>query len=441
MKTVLFSNLPWWGAEPGKEEGRFALRQGIRAGSRWPFTTPADFLPDHFKFGCYLPYPWFMGSAAGYLEAKRPDVRVVFRDSIARGESYQTFIAYLNVLKPSHLVIETGSASWDHDRSLLVRIRELLPFVKIAVAGPPARDLAATDKGGLVDAWLLGEYDKPVVDFADDNALGVVPFNLLTREEMKDLPFPKFDEDCWWHYADSNPKGAGSPELTVWASRGCASVCNFCTFPASMTNDDPNGLGGRKIRFYDPAWIETFILNRANAAWRNGKPLASVRFDGDTENASDRHTLAICDVMRRIGIPWSMMCRADTSAPDVWRAMAASGCFGVKLGFESGSDRIVNQVVKKNLDLKKATETAIFIRGLGMSVHGTFMIGHPTETPEEVQMTFKFIQDLHSLGAINSHQLSGTALLAGSPLSHQTITDPNFVRSADGKSKVEKLTQ
>lgn len=440
MKTVLFSNCPWWSAEPGKEPGKFALRQGIRAGSRWPFTTPASFLPDRFKFGPYLPFPWFMGSAAGYLQAKRPDLKVVFRDSIARGESYQTFISYLNVLKPDFLIVEVGAASWDHDLALLLRIKELLPFVRIAVAGPSARDLSQSEKHTPVSAWLLGEYDKNSLLFIE-GASGVVPFNLLSREEMKNLPFPMFDEVCITHYADGNPKGAMSPELTVWASRGCMAVCNFCTFPASMTNDDPNGLGGRKIRFYDDAWLESFILQRIHTSWASGKPLASVRFDGDTENASDRHTLAICEVMRRIGIPWSMMCRADTSAPDVWRAMAASGCFGVKLGFESGSDRIVNQVVKKNLDLKAATETALFIRGLGMSVHGTFMIGHPTETPEEVQMTLDFIKQLYEIGAINSHQLSGTAVLAGSPLSKETITDPNFVQTPDGNLKAEKLTK
>ena len=65
----------------------------------------------------------------------------------------------------------------------------------------------------------------------------------------------------------------------------------------------------------------------------------------DMENAGNRHTRMICEVMRKIRLPWSMMCRADTVKEDTWREMKLAGCFGVKSGFESASDRITNQVV------------------------------------------------------------------------------------------------
>ncbi len=438
MATILFANPPWWTMDGNQ------LRRGIRAGSRWPFTMTSGYQPDRFQFGHYLPYPFFLGAAAAYVERHVDGAHsVILRDSIARGESYRTFFDYVKQLAPDCLIVETGAASWHHDRTLLSHLKTFLPKLRIAVAGPTAKTAHEAENVpgqvvGPVDAFLLGEYEQNSVAFIE-GASGLVPFNLLSREEMNRLPFPMYDEPVWHHYWDACPVGVKAPELQIWASRGCFALCNFCSFPATMTNDDPLGLGGRKIRFYDTAWLEPMIRERMAVAVKDGKPLASVRFDGDTENASNKHTLAICEMMKRIGIPWSMMCRADTSSREVWQAMKDSGCFGVKIGFESGVDRIVNEVVKKNLDLKEAEATAKFLRSIGMSVHGTFMIGHPTETAEERQQTLDFIKRLYAENGLNSHQLSGCAELDGTPLANSNITDPNYVKNADGVAKVQGL--
>jgi radical SAM superfamily enzyme YgiQ (UPF0313 family) len=441
VSTILFANPCWWGNDNGK------LLRGIRAGSRWPFFFASAFRPDNFQFGQYTPYPIFLGHAAAWAErAMDGEHTVVMRDSVGRGESYVSFFTYLRDLRPDVLIVETGAAAWEHDRGLLALIKQHFTEIRIAVAGPTARSAYKQDEAHAhetstpspIDAFLLGEYEKNSVDFIN-GATGLLPFNTLTREEMNRQPFPMFDEGCWDHYWDACPVGARYPELQVWASRGCNAVCNFCSFPATMTNDDPLGLGGRKIRFYDTAWLEPMIRERMAKAQDAGKPLASVRFDGDTENAWNKHTLAICEMMKRIGLPWSMMCRADTSTREVWQAMKDSGCFGVKIGFESGSDRIVNEVVKKKLNIQEAAETAKFLRSIGLSVHGTFMIGHPTETAEERQMTHDFITKLYADNALNSHQLSGCAELDGTPLANSTIADPSYVRDRDGVHKVQEL--
>ena len=69
---ILFSNPPWWDGQPPE------LRHGTRAGSRWPFTHHAFHLPDKFKFGGYIPYPFFMGYAASFTAREFPDATVSF---------------------------------------------------------------------------------------------------------------------------------------------------------------------------------------------------------------------------------------------------------------------------------------------------------------------------------------------------------------------------
>jgi len=67
---VLFSNPPWWtdtgtGTDArGNQVPMFGA--GVRAGSRWPFTQYIGSPPDKFRFGNYLPYPFFMGYATTY---------------------------------------------------------------------------------------------------------------------------------------------------------------------------------------------------------------------------------------------------------------------------------------------------------------------------------------------------------------------------------------
>ena len=181
-------------------------------------------------------------------------------------------------------------------------------------------------------------------------------------------------------------------------------------------------------------------------------PLGSCYFDDDTGNVTDKHTNEISDVMRHLGIPWGMMCRADTSSGATWQKMKDSGCFGVKIGFESGSQRVVDKIVGKKLDLKEARETAIWLRKIGLSVHGTFMVGLPGETPDERQETYNFIEQLYRDGGLDTHQLSGTALIDGTPLANlkpgETQTaypdakkDENYVEMKDGQLKAEMMTR
>jgi radical SAM superfamily enzyme YgiQ (UPF0313 family) len=60
--------------------------------------------------------------------------------------------------------------------------------------------------------------------------------------------------------------------------------------------------------------------------------------------------------------------------------MRDSGCFGVKLGLESGNQWVVNNIVNKNLDLEYAARVVRELKCPGMTVHGTFTYGLPGET-------------------------------------------------------------
>ena len=450
---ILFSNPPWWEAEEGKP-----LRIGIRAGSRWPFTRESAHRPDEFRFGGYLPFPFFMASAAAYAAREIPGARVEMRDSIARGESYEAFFAHLAGMRPDWLVIESATPCWAHDQKLIEEIRLRWPAMKIIVCGTIVAGCDFKKPAGVFAA-CKGEYEKNVVGLITtmappdgvDIAIPLpIDFDLLTVGELNALPFPMFDEVAALHYADGCPKGQRFPQLQVWTSRGCPMRCVWCAWPATMTGNDPDGTKARKVRGHSGEWLEAMLTDRLRTAAEAGQPYRCIYLDDDTFNLTAKHTREICVVMKRIGLPWSAMCRADTIGTEDWKAMKDAGCFGVKLGFESGSQRVIDQIINKRLNLVEAADTARFLRSIGMTVHGTFTIGMPGETEAEQQMTRDFIHQLYASGAIDSHQLSGTAVIEGTPLAnllhgqkplgkYPGAIPAGYVAEQDGQKKIEHM--
>ena len=444
--SILFSNPPWW---EGKESRGFLRkkrwRRGVRAGSRWPFTYLGRCTPDNPRAHDYIPYPFFLGYAATYVGEKIGKDKVFFRDSIALSESYEKFYEYMESInsKIEYFLIESATPSWEHDYKLIKNIKNKYPNLKIIVAGPISTSDEKWDSD-IVYAVLKGEYEKNIMKVLEGKN-GVLNHDLLTKDEMNSAPFPYYDNNIFDKYFDGNPipMNVLYPQAHIWSSRGCPFKCIFCVWPAAMTGDDPHGDGKRSVRQYTPDYIESFIKELT------GKyKFKAIYFDDDTFNIGNRHTEKMSDVMSKFDIPWFAMCRADTSKKETWKKMADSGCKGVKIGVESGSQVVVDKIVNKHLDLKYVKEIVSHIRSLDMSVHGTFTYGLPGETKDDMIRTKQFIQETE----FSTVQESGTAEIEGTPLhaliNEQklmtypgAIADDNYDRQKDGGKKWQSLVK
>lgn len=382
------------------------LRQGVRAGSRWPFTYVGRSCPDDFIPGDYIPYPFFMGYAASYL-AKHTTCNVTLRDSIALKESYDRYYEYINKERFDFIFIESSSPSWEHDKNVILKINQLSHNSKVVVTGPISSMGEKILNDLPVYAVIMGEYEKNSLKVLEGTS-GVLDYNFLTEDEMNDAPFPYFDKAVIDRYWDSNPIGQKWPHAQIWSSRGCLFKCIFCVWPATMTGNDPEGNAPRRVRYYSPEYIKQY-LNFLIKQYE----FKSIYFDDDTFNFGDKHAIAIANVMQEAGLPWSAMCRPDTIKLDTWSIMKKSGCFGVKLGFESGNQYVVDKIVNKKLNLENAAKVVKHLQSIGIKVHGTFTFGLPGETKDQMQDTVSFIKRLN----FDTVQFSGCAEIDGTPLS------------------------
>lgn len=212
-----------------------------------------------------------------------------------------------------------------------------------------------------------------------------------------------------------------------------------------MTGNDPTGDSKRTIRFHSPEWVEAYIRHMLTK-----HPYKQAYLDDDTFNLNQKHTIQICEVMKRIGLPWSAMCRADTIDGLTWGIMKDSGCFGVKIGFESGSQWVIDHIVNKKLDITEARKRCHWLQHrIGIKVHTTWTVGLPGEKPEHQRQTLQMIEAMYQDGSHTTHQLSGTATVDGTPLDHISrgeslakydgATTEGFLKSPDGQRKIEAM--
>lgn len=437
---ILFSNPPWWSRG---EKGE--IRAGVRAGSRWPFTMQTNSRPDAPAYGEYCPFPFFLGYAASFAQAALPEATVVLRDSLARREAYGTFLDYVASFQPDFVVVETATPSWEHDSHMIAAILSAHEKAKIIVTGTITTTRHA-EIVALGHAAVLGEYEKGVVR-AIKGEWGMIPHDFLSTQEMNAAPPPMFDERYALAYWDGCPSGQQMPHLQIWTNRGCSFKCCFCSQPAVMTNNDPDGTGRRAVRFYTPKYVEAMIAARLE----KNPSIACIYNDDDIFNYGDKHTLAISGVLKSFKLPWSAMCRADTIKLSTWDAMLDAGCFGVKIGIESGSQHVLDKIVNKNLSLHEVENVVLpHLKSIGLKVHTTWTIGLPGETYEQANDTLRMIERLYEKGLHHTHQLSGTATIEGTPLdtlvrkaevlkAYPGATREGFIVSGDGQAKIEQM--
>lgn len=370
---VLISNPPWFvptGALKSK-----ATRMGIRAGSKWPYTRKIH--------GKYFPFPFNMAYADAYL--RKMGIDSTMRDSILLLDEYNDYFKLTSEF--DYVVLETSAASWEND---LFVAQEVSRSSRVVLVGMHATAFAGElIKLEDVFAVLKGEYERSLHCCLIEEVGGVYDF--AEWRNVDDAPFPTRDETIYLYRARRDLM------LQMWASRGCPFNCTFCYVTCFQ--------GSNKYR---PHSAER-VGQEAEDALRRFPKLNFIYFDDDTFNIGDERIREISGVMKSIGLPWGAMCRADTCKLETFRIMRENGCVELKIGIESGSQRILDDVINKSLNLDKAKKVVKELKRMGFHIHGTFMYGFPTETREEVMMTRNVMGELQC----NSKQFSHIGLLSG----------------------------
>ncbi len=337
-------------------------------------------------------------------------------------------------------VLHTSSPSFAGDVKVAEALKAENPSLLVGLVGAkvavePERSLLAS---AAIDFVAREEFDFTIAEVAEGRPLpsvnGISYRDLQGHvvhtadrqmlEAMDRLPFvtPVYKrhlrpEDYYIGYLLH-------PYLSLYTGRGCRSRCTFCLWPQTV--------GGHRYRTRSVA----HVLAEAALAARLFPQVKELFFDDDTFTDDRPRAEAIARGLARLGITWS--CNAKANVPrETLRVLADNGLRLVVVGYESGSQQILNNV-KKGLRVDRARRFAADCRDLGITVHGTFILGLPGETRQTIEETIRFARE------VNPHtiQVSVAAPYPGTELYRSAQENGWLPEDGDGSALVsERGTQ
>jgi hopanoid biosynthesis associated radical SAM protein HpnJ len=188
------------------------------------------------------------------------------------------------------------------------------------------------------------------------------------------------------------------PYVSLYTGRGCRSKCTFCLWPQTV--------GGQRYRTRS---VEHVVAEIARAQ-RHFPQVKEYFFDDDTFTDDLPRAEAIARGLGKLGVTWSCNAKADVPYASL-KVFRDNGLRLLLVGYESGSQAILNNI-KKGIRIDRAREFTRNARALGITIHGTFIMGLPGETRETIEETIRFAQDIdpHTLQVSLAAPYPGTAL-------------------------------
>ncbi len=202
------------------------------------------------------------------------------------------------------------------------------------------------------------------------------------------------------------------PYVSFYTGRGCPGRCTFCLWPQTIA--------GHRYRAKSPE-VVVKELELGKSLFPQAREWF---FDDDTFTADPDRAVEIAKGIKKLGLTWSCNARANLDR-ETLKALRDNNLRLLVVGFESGNEQIVKRI-KKGISLRQARRFMKNCRDLGITVHGTFILGLPVETRETIEETIRFAQELDP----HTIQVSIAAPYPGTQLYDEAISNGWLDRKA-----------
>lgn len=261
-------------------------------------------------------------------------------------------------------------------RYVISEIRKKNPELTIIMGGPECHE-QYFKKPEEVDYYFIGESEQNFIDFLNDWENNIKPktdsigsLYSDTRIDIDSLPYPDYSDFDLMKYWGQN-------SICAEISRGCIAKCSYCTEVYYWKFRDR---GSQTV--VDELEYQVKKYN-----------IKFVSFVDSLMNGNLKEFRKFCEelIKRKLNITWWGYARADGRMDiDFYRTMAAAGCQGFNYGIESGSDKVLQAINKKNT-VAEINQNLIDSEKVGMRVSACWVIGAPGEDIEAFNHSFNLI--------------------------------------------------
>jgi len=339
---------------------------------------------------------------ATVLKTKGLDVSIL--DQSAKGFSIEEAVKWVRKENPDVLGFSVLTGTGLTAASIANEVKKENPDMKIVFGGYHATLNAERilTKYPCIDIIVRGEGEYTVLELVESlekrnglkNVLGVTfrqkenSHSIVSTPDrpfimnLDSLSFPNRDLlNGDYHLGLAGAHVATKKFTSIISSRGCPYRCRFCSCR----------------RMAHSIWRKRSVENLLEEIlFLVSKGYKQFMFVDDSFTIDPKRVIRFCRMVKkeRMDIEWIFEGRVDRSSYGMMREAVNAGARIVFFGIESANQRILDYYNKQITpeQSKRAIENA---RNAGIDVvSGSFIVGAPSETKEEVENTLKFAQQL-----------------------------------------------
>jgi anaerobic magnesium-protoporphyrin IX monomethyl ester cyclase len=339
---------------------------------------------------CYL---------AAVTRAKGYKTKII--DAKVEGLNFKQAAEKIINYKPQFVGITAVTLSIVAARKFAKLLKQNDPGLKIILGGPHITALPkeTMEYSDAFDVGVIGEGEATIIELLDalrqkvplEGVSGIVYRNngkiaiTSPRQMINDLdilPMPAWDllPRLDRHYFPPPPSLYRLPSFSIITSRGCPYNCIFCDKSAF----------GNKIRSHSPDYVLRMIKDLYN-----NYNIRDLRINDDNFVLLRQNVFEICRLLKEEKLDLSFCCLSSVQVinEETARALKGAGCWQLRFGLESGSQRILDNI-QKCANLNQARRAIGLTHDSGIESYGFFMIANPGETKETIRETIDFAKSL-----------------------------------------------
>ncbi|MEE8348174.1 MAG: radical SAM protein [Acidobacteriota bacterium] len=291
------------------------------------------------------------------------------------------------------------TAEFEGAETVALQVKDFNPDIKIIFGGQhPTMVMDEVLAQPCCDFLCMGEGEETFGHFLDvfstDGDMAEVPGlawknnageprNNGPRPAIQDvdsIPFPSYhllDMDRYVEAESARYTAKYDRSIQIFSSRGCPWHCTYChdLFGKQFRPRSPENVLAEIKMLYEDYRIQEFMV------------------EDDIFNFDMDRAKKICDLIveegLEIGLQFGNGVRLERLDEELMKKLAAAGTHHLCIAIESASPRI-QSLTKKYLKLHMVNDVVTWAKKYQIHALGFFMIGFPTETVEEINMTIRF---------------------------------------------------
>ncbi len=325
-----------------------------------------------------------------------------------------------------HVIINTSTPSLKNDCKVAEAIKQQKPSTKIGFVGAHAMVLPTeTLKASTAIDWVgRKEFDFTCKEVAEGRDLATVAGlsyrdtdgkirHNPEREMIANMDSLPWVADVYKRDLDIEKYFIGylqHPYVSMYTGRGCPAQCTFCLWPQTI--------GGHKYRVRSAQNVADEMAHMKQLF----PQVKEFFFDDDTFTANLPRAREIAKKLGPLGVDWSCNSRANLDY-DTIKSLKDNGLRLFLVGYENGNDETLTRI-KKGVTTDEMRRFTRSCHKAGVVIHGTFILGLPVETRENIEKTIRFAQELD----VFSLQVSLAAPYPGTELYEQAKLNGWFTK-------------